>query len=105
MAAERAEAARRKREREEKEAAKMEWGKGLVQRDEAEKRRKEQEAMRAAPFARTKDDAALNNELKAEERWNDPAAAFLTVRHEYLRPPLVLFLIHFMSTEKADEGS
>lgn len=105
MAAERAEAARRKREREEKEAAKMEWGKGLVQRDEAEKRRKEQEAMRAAPFARTKDDAALNNELKAEERWNDPAAAFLTVRHEYLRPPLVLFLMHFMSTEKADEGS
>ena len=80
IAAERAEAARRKREREEKEAAKMEWGKGLVQRDEAEQRKKEHEAMRAAPFARTKDDAAMNEAMKAEERWNDPAAAFLSVR-------------------------
>ncbi|KAJ8468894.1 hypothetical protein ONZ45_g17081 [Pleurotus djamor] len=39
--AERAEAARLKREREEREAKKMEWGKGLVQRDEAERRKKE----------------------------------------------------------------
>ncbi|KAI0697039.1 Pre-mRNA-splicing factor of RES complex-domain-containing protein [Cytidiella melzeri] len=94
MAAERAEAARRKREREEKEAAKMEWGKGLTQRDEAERRRKELEAMRAAPFARTKDDAAMNEDMKAEERWNDPAAAFLTKKRskglrkpEYTGPP------------------
>jgi pre-mRNA-splicing factor CWC26 len=39
--AERAEAARLKREREEKEAAKMEWGKGIVQKDEEERKRAE----------------------------------------------------------------
>ncbi|KAI0087424.1 Pre-mRNA-splicing factor of RES complex-domain-containing protein [Irpex rosettiformis] len=94
MAVERAEAARRKREKEEKEAAKMEWGKGLVQKDEAEQRRKDHEAMRAAPFARTKEDVVMNEALKAEERWNDPAAAFLTKKRikgprkpEYAGPP------------------
>ncbi|KAI8976626.1 Pre-mRNA-splicing factor of RES complex-domain-containing protein [Trametes punicea] len=94
IAAERAEAARLKREREEKEAKKMEWGKGLVQREEAEKQRAELEAMRNRPFARTVDDAQLNEELKAQERWNDPAAAFLTKkkskgprRPEYTGPP------------------
>ncbi|KAH9848364.1 Pre-mRNA-splicing factor of RES complex-domain-containing protein [Lenzites betulinus] len=94
VAAERAQAARLKREREEKEAAKMEWGKGLVQREEAEKRRKEEEAMRNRSFARTVDDADLNNDLKAQDRWNDPAAAFLTKKRskgprkpEYSGPP------------------
>lgn len=76
---ERAEAARRKREVEEREARKMEWGKGLVQREDQEKRRKELDSMKNAPFARTADDTTLNEELKAEDRWNDPAAAFLTV--------------------------
>ncbi|KAF7315217.1 Pre-mRNA-splicing factor CWC26 [Mycena indigotica] len=74
----RAEAARLKREREEKEAQKMEWGKGLVQRDEAEKRRQELEKQRNSKFARHADDADLNEEQKAKELWNDPAAQFLT---------------------------
>ncbi|KAI9066844.1 hypothetical protein FKP32DRAFT_1621489 [Trametes sanguinea] len=94
VAAERAEAARLKREREEKEAKKMEWGKGLVQREENEKRRQDLEAMRNKPFARTVDDAQLNEELKSQERWADPAAAFLTKkkskgprRPEYTGPP------------------
>ncbi|KAI0346385.1 hypothetical protein BDW22DRAFT_1368878 [Trametopsis cervina] len=94
MAAEKAEAARKKREREEREAAKMEWGKGLVQRDEADQRKKELETLRSAPFARTKDDVAMNEEMKAEGRWNDPAAAFLTKtrtkgprKPEYTGPP------------------
>jgi len=93
-AAERAEAARKKREREEQEARKMEWGKGLVQREETEKRRKEEEAMRSRAFARTKDDKELNEELKAQDRWDDPAAAFLTKKRtkgpkkpEYTGPP------------------
>jgi pre-mRNA-splicing factor CWC26 len=30
-------------------------------------------------FARYADDKDLNEELKAQDRWNDPAAAFLTV--------------------------
>ncbi|TFY53627.1 hypothetical protein EVJ58_g9349 [Rhodofomes roseus] len=94
MAAERAEAARRKREREEQEARKMEWGKGLVQREDEDKRRKEAEAMRARPFARDRNDVEMNDGLKAQERWNDPAAAFLTKKRakgprkpEYTGPP------------------
>ncbi|KAJ7244183.1 Pre-mRNA-splicing factor of RES complex-domain-containing protein [Mycena haematopus] len=90
----RAEAARLKREREEKEAQKMEWGKGLVQRDEAEKRKQELEAQRGKKFARHADDADLNEEMKSKELWNDPAAQFLTKKRakgprkpEYAGPP------------------
>jgi pre-mRNA-splicing factor CWC26 len=50
--AERAEAARKKREREELEAKKMEWGKGLVQREEEEKRRLELEKEKTRGMAR-----------------------------------------------------
>ena len=65
----RAEAARLKRLREEKEAQKMEWGKGLVQKDEAEKRRQELEKQRSTMFERHADDKDLpvNEELKAKE--------------------------------------
>ncbi|KAF9788526.1 Pre-mRNA-splicing factor of RES complex-domain-containing protein [Thelephora terrestris] len=78
MKAEMAEAARRKREAEEKEAKKMEWGKGLVQREEKEQERTLMEKERHKGFARRADDAELNEELKAKELWNDPAAAFIT---------------------------
>lgn len=78
----RAEASRLKRLKEEKDAQKMEWGKGLVQKEEAEKRRKELEKNRNTAFARHADDKDLNEELKAKELWNDPAAAFLTVRSQ-----------------------
>jgi pre-mRNA-splicing factor CWC26 len=81
--AERAEAARKKREREEKEAEKMEWGKGLVQRDEVERQR---QRAKTTKFARYADDKELNEDLKAQEHWNDPAAAFLTVNR--ILPPL-----------------
>ncbi|TFK40419.1 Pre-mRNA-splicing factor of RES complex-domain-containing protein [Crucibulum laeve] len=90
----RAEAARLKREREEKEAQKMEWGKGLVQREEREKQRQELERQRGRTFARHADDKDLNEDLKAKELWNDPAAAFLSKkktkgprRPEYNGPP------------------
>jgi pre-mRNA-splicing factor CWC26 len=79
MAAAKADAAAKKREREEKEAKKLQWGKGLVQRDEAEETRKRLERMRTEGFARTKEDRELNEEQKAVERWNDPAAQFLSV--------------------------
>jgi pre-mRNA-splicing factor CWC26 len=84
--AEKAEAARKKREREEKEAQKMEWGKGVVQREDAERQKRELEAMSRRDFARTANDKQLNEDQKAAERWNDPAAAFLTVRVLLLRP-------------------
>ncbi|CAL1699776.1 unnamed protein product [Somion occarium] len=93
-AAERAEAARLKREKEEKEAKKMEWGKGLVQREEADKRRKEEKALKGKGFSRTAEDVEMNLELKAQERWNDPMAAFITKKRskgprkpEYTGPP------------------
>ncbi|KAH7344726.1 Pre-mRNA-splicing factor of RES complex-domain-containing protein [Rhizoctonia solani] len=92
--AERAEAARKKREREELEAKKMEWGKGLVQREEEEKRRLELEKEKTRGMARYADDADLNADQKAQDRWNDPAAAFLTTKKskgpkkpEYQGPP------------------
>lgn len=75
----RAEAARKKREEEENEARKMEWGKGLVQREEEEKRKIQLEKNKSLPFSRHADDKDLNEELMERERWNDPAAAFLTV--------------------------
>lgn len=78
--AEKAEAARKKREREEREAKKMEWGKGLVQRGEEEERKKELEKIKGKEFTRRRDDEEMNARLKDEDRWNDPMAAFLTVR-------------------------
>ncbi|KIK63012.1 hypothetical protein GYMLUDRAFT_163568 [Collybiopsis luxurians FD-317 M1] len=90
----RAEAARKKREQEEKEAKKMEWGKGLVQREEKEKMKAELEKLKNQPFARSADDQQLNEEQKSKELWNDPAAAFLTKKRtkgprkpEYNGPP------------------
>ena len=80
MKAEKAEAARRKREAEEKETKKMEWGKGLVQREEKERERAMMEKERHKGFSRHADDTDLNEEQKAKELWNDPAAAFVTVR-------------------------
>jgi len=50
--AERAEAARRKREQEEMDAKRMQWGKGLVQRDETEETRNQMERNRLKGFAR-----------------------------------------------------
>ncbi|KDQ58516.1 hypothetical protein JAAARDRAFT_69001 [Jaapia argillacea MUCL 33604] len=92
--AERAEAARKKREREEREAAKMEWGKGLVQRGDQEKMKGELEKMKGRDLARYADDKELNDRLKGEDRWNDPAAAFMTKKRtkgprkpEYSGPP------------------
>ncbi|KAH8109377.1 Pre-mRNA-splicing factor of RES complex-domain-containing protein [Phellopilus nigrolimitatus] len=76
--AERVEAARKKREREEREAQKMEWGKGLVQREDEVRRRAQLEQERKRDLAVYADDRELNDEQKAKDRWNDPAAAFLT---------------------------
>ncbi|KAF9955205.1 Pre-mRNA-splicing factor cwc26, partial [Modicella reniformis] len=70
--------AEEKRREIEKQERLMEWGKGLVQReDEAERKRREQEE-KFKPLARYKDDEELNEELRERERWNDPAAMFLT---------------------------
>ncbi|KAG0363471.1 Pre-mRNA-splicing factor of RES complex-domain-containing protein [Gamsiella multidivaricata] len=72
---EKAEAARREIEKQERH---MEWGKGLVQREAEEDRKKREAEEKFKPMARYRDDEELNEELKERERWNDPAAMFLT---------------------------
>lgn len=52
MKAEKVEERRRKKEREEKEAAKMEWGKGIVQRGEKEEAERRLEEERGRDVAR-----------------------------------------------------
>ncbi|KAF9575671.1 Pre-mRNA-splicing factor cwc26 [Mortierella alpina] len=72
---EKAAAARRELEKQEQQ---MEWGKGLVQREAEVDRKKREEEEKFKPLARYKDDVELNEELKERDRWNDPAAKFLT---------------------------
>ena len=86
-----AEADRLKREREAKEIAKKEWGKGVVQREEAKKRQEELQKQKDKGFRRT-DDVEMNEELKAKDAWNDPAAAFLTVRLSLCYRTIIVFI-------------
>lgn len=72
------EAKRLKQERDQAEAKRMEWGKGLVQREDRDKLRKQEEAMKHKSLTKYSDDAEHNAELMDVERWNDPAAAFIT---------------------------
>lgn len=81
-----AEEAKRKRQELEREMAKMEWGKGLVQREDRERQKLEAEKLKRKGVARYADDAEMNDELKEVERWNDPAANFLTVSLQSLWP-------------------
>ncbi|OZJ06215.1 hypothetical protein BZG36_00832 [Bifiguratus adelaidae] len=78
LAAKRAEEARARREQMEREEKKMEWGKGLVQRQEQEDRKRRELEEQHKPLARYADDKELNEELKERTLWNDPAAFFLT---------------------------
>jgi len=73
-----AELARQKRKELEKEMQKMEWGKGVVQREDREKAKRELEDIANKSLNRYADDEDLNSELKDVQRWNDPAARFLT---------------------------
>ncbi|KAI3719010.1 hypothetical protein L6452_19897 [Arctium lappa] len=53
---------------------KLEWGKGLAQKREAEAKLQELELEKDKPFARTRDDPDLDNMLKDRVRWGDPMA-------------------------------
>ncbi|GAA6061224.1 hypothetical protein JCM10212_002683 [Sporobolomyces blumeae] len=81
-----AEEAKRKRQELEREMAKMEWGKGLVQREDRERQKLEAEALAKKGVARYADDEEMNEELKEVERWNDPAANFLTKKSKDKKP-------------------
>ncbi|XP_020536016.1 BUD13 homolog isoform X2 [Jatropha curcas] len=58
---------------------KLEWGKGLAQKREAEVRLQELELEKEKPFARTRDDPELDKMLKERLRWGDPMAHLVKV--------------------------
>lgn len=91
-----AEEAKQRRDELEREMKKMEWGKGLVQKGEKAQRQREAQALAAKPLARYADDADMNDELKDQDRWNDPAAAFLTVSWH----PLLVGRTSHMDTDR-----
>ncbi|KAL4961621.1 putative cell cycle control protein (Cwf26) [Aspergillus stella-maris] len=78
VAMKRAEARKAEEEKKIKEAEAKEALMGDIQRVERADRRAALEEAKAMPLARTADDEDLNEELKAQSRWNDPAARFLT---------------------------
>lgn len=73
----RAEARRAALEAEEKERQKVEALKGVVQIEEAKRRRERLEEAKTMSLARTADDEEMNREMKEQRRWNDPMARFL----------------------------
>ena len=94
--AEEIERKRKKMEEDEKEAQKMEWGKGLVQREDRQRKQKEIDDMKNKPMARYHDDAEINAELMDVERWNDPAAAFMTVSSSSIKTFLCNLIYYFI---------
>ncbi|KAL1881591.1 Pre-mRNA-splicing factor cwc26 [Paecilomyces lecythidis] len=82
VAMKRAEARRAEEEKKAKEEAAKETLLGDVQRREREARKEQIREARAMPLARTINDEDLNEELRARDRWNDPAAQFLTSKKE-----------------------
>ncbi|XP_002532943.2 BUD13 homolog [Ricinus communis] len=60
---------------------KLEWGKGLAQKREAEARLQELELEKEKPFARTRDDPELDKMLKERLRWGDPMAHLVKKKH------------------------
>ena len=73
----RQEAKREAEEKERKEREVKEAQKGDVQRLAREKRREQIDEARFMPVARTVDDVEMNDELKEQDRWNDPAMQFM----------------------------
>lgn len=80
VAMKRAEARKAAEEAAKAEQAAKEALMGDVQRQQKEERREQLRSARAMPLARTIEDEDLNEELRQQERWNDPAAQFLTTK-------------------------
>ncbi|KAK2781082.1 Pre-mRNA-splicing factor cwc26 [Onygenales sp. PD_12] len=78
VAMKRAEARKAAEEKAAAEAAAKEALTGDVQRAAKAARKQELEEARYMPLARTVDDEEMNAELRSRERWNDPAAQFLS---------------------------
>ena len=78
VAMKRAEARKKAEDQAAKEAAAEEAQKGDVQRAQTEARRQELRDAKYLTVARGVDDVEMNDELRERERWDDPAAMFLT---------------------------
>ncbi|KAL8871020.1 MAG: hypothetical protein Q9174_003062 [Haloplaca sp. 1 TL-2023] len=78
IAMKRAEARKKAEEEAAATAAQIEAQKGDVQRAERTKRKEALKEAKFMPVARFADDVDMNEELKERDRWNDPAAQFLT---------------------------
>ncbi|KAF2663854.1 hypothetical protein BT63DRAFT_430108 [Microthyrium microscopicum] len=78
VAMKRAEARRKAEEEERKKKEEADQAKGDVQLAMREARKQELDEAKYLTVARTADDEQMNEELKEVQRWNDPAAGFLT---------------------------
>jgi pre-mRNA-splicing factor CWC26 len=78
----RAEARRAAADAEEKERLAKEALKGDVQLEEARKRREKLQDAKLMSFARTADDEEMNQEMKEQDRWNDPMMQFMSEKKE-----------------------
>jgi pre-mRNA-splicing factor CWC26 len=67
-----------KESKEEEERRQKEMRLGLAQQRQKEEQKEALRRQETQTFANTKDDKEYNEALKAQERWNDPAAAFLS---------------------------
>lgn len=76
-----AEARERERDEQRKKKEREEWGKGMVQRQQKDEQRRQEREMGEKDMSRYADDVKMNKEMQEVERWNDPAAEFLTVSH------------------------
>ena len=82
VAMKRAEARRAEDEKREKEEQAREALMGDVQRQQRADRKQELQDAKSMTLGRTIDDDIMNDEMRAKERWNDPAAQFLTERRD-----------------------
>ncbi|KAL8729958.1 MAG: hypothetical protein Q9166_004403 [cf. Caloplaca sp. 2 TL-2023] len=82
IAMKRAEARKKAEDEAVKAVAQIEAQKGDVQRAEREKRKEALKEAKYMPVARYEDDVEMNEEMREKERWNDPAAQFLTKRKQ-----------------------
>ena len=82
VAMKRAEARRKAETEAAKAAAELEAQKGDVQRAQKEQRKEQLRDAKFMTVSRYENDVEWNEELKKQERWNDPAAGFLTKKKQ-----------------------
>lgn len=80
VAMKRAEARRAEEEKREKEEAARDALMGDVQRQQRADRKQDLQDAKGMSLGRRIDDEDMNDEMRAQDRWNDPAAQFLTER-------------------------